>query len=74
MLSEACGGSHSIYRVCVCVKGGGLSTGGRWSICTGGPLSGGVVPGWRPPGSHCSGRYASYWNAFLFRNFLKNLC
>ena len=23
-----------------------------------------------PPGSHCSGRYASYWNAFLFHRHL----
>ena len=23
-------------------------------------------PGRHPPGSHCHGRYASYWNAFLF--------
>ena len=22
------------------------------------------VPAWRPPGDHCSGRYASYWNVF----------
>ena len=36
-------------------------------------LSGGVihppVPPWQTPqprGGHCSGRYASYWNAFLF--------
>ena len=23
-------------------------------------------PAWRHPSGHCSGRYASYWNAFLF--------
>ena len=27
-------------------------------------VKGGGMGGWR--GSHCSGRYASYWNAFLF--------
>ena len=26
-------------------------------------------------GGHCSGRYASYWNAFLFNNiFGQNVC
>ena len=58
-----------------------LSTGGgsapRGSVCSGGCLvQGGLLPGgwypsmhWgRPPwrDGYCCGRYASYWNAFLF--------
>ena len=27
-----------------------------------------------PSGSHCSGRYASYWNAYLFHQFLSKNC
>ena len=52
----------------VSVRGGGHSPG--WSLSgEGESLSGGA---W--PGGHCSGRYASYWNAFLFiirtRNYI----
>ena len=48
------------------------SWGGTWS--GGGCLVwGGLIPGgasWRdPPNGHCCGRYASYWNAFLFFSF-----
>ena len=42
--------------------------GGGWQAETSPPL-GRHPPGRqsRPPGDgHCSGRYASYWNAFLF--------
>ena len=38
--------------------GGGWSSGGAWS--------GGVVE--TPRDGYCCGRYASYWNAFLFGN------
>ena len=45
--------------------GGAWSQGGAWS-------GGGLVKGgawWRlPRDGHCSGRYASYWNAFLLFN------
>ena len=30
---------------------------------------GGLPPEGRGLSNHCSGRYASYWNAFLFSNF-----
>ena len=26
-----------------------------------------------PPDGHCSGRYASYWNAFLFQNMFETM-
>ena len=55
---------------------GGLVLGSAWSRGVPGPggclvLGGGLVwsrgvPGGDPPDSHCRGRYASYWNAFLF--------
>ena len=49
---------------------GDLARGGclLWGV----PVPGGSAPGgsvWRPPSSpdgYCCGRYASYWNAFLF--------
>ena len=61
------------------VRGGSARRGGwSWGFCSGGvsalggvcsmgglPGSGGV-PGGDPPDGHCCGRYASYWNAFLF--------
>ena len=66
-----------------CLLGGCLPTGGlcpeeslsggyldRGVLCPGGASVLGVS-GWRPPppGSHCSIRCASYWNAFLFMLF-----
>ena len=41
-------------QVCVCPQGGCLVRGG---VPDGDP---------RPPNGYCCGRYASYWNAFLF--------
>ena len=43
-------------------------TGGAWSRGMPGPrgCAPGGVPGGDPPDGYCSGRYASYWNAFLF--------
>ena len=32
------------------------------------PLDRDLAPGLTSSGSHCSGRYTSYWNAFLFSN------
>ena len=65
----------------VCSKGGCLVPGrGAWSgesLLRGGLLPGGClvwgvllagVPGGDPPDGYCCGRYASYWNAFLFQN------
>ena len=64
------GGMHG--RVCVvggmCGKGacvvtgmhGGMHSGG---VCGGGHAGWGGIRGTRD--SHCSGRYVSYWNAFL---------
>ena len=49
-----CPGRGSLSR-----KGGGLCP-GRGRLCPGGSLSG------RPPGTVTCGRYASFWNAFLF--------
>ena len=55
--------------------GGCLVPGGVWSwgvpaqanACLGGSASGGGGAWWRPPrDGYCCGRYASYWNAFLF--------
>ena len=56
----------------VCSWGGGdLLWGGAWSW--GGLLPGGSAPGGclvetPPRDGHCCGRYASYWNAFLFKS------
>ena len=56
---------------------GGASSGGA---CSGGgvPALEGVcsrgVPGGDPRDGYCCGRYASYWNAFLFGNFDKIVC
>ena len=50
------GGGAAPRGVCVCLVPGGLVRvgGGAW---------------WRsPPDGYCCGRYASYANAFLFRN------
>ena len=52
-------GLPNLYSVCVA---GGKICGGVW-----GPrfiYGGGIVRGRR--NGHCSGRYAFYWNAFLF--------
>ena len=48
----------------------GVPAPGR-GACSGGgvPAPGGLVwgvPGGDPPDGYCCGRYASYWNAFLF--------
>ena len=43
-----------------CLLVGSLSMGGGWF------LFGGCLDG-DPPCGHCTGRYASYWNAFLFK-------
>ena len=44
-------------------------------VCSRGDLLQGSAPGGclveTPPDGHCCGRYASYWNAFLFCVFLK---
>ena len=59
----------------VCLIGESQSRGegsvSRGGLCSGGSLSGGEgslsrVAWLETPASHCSGRYASYWNAFLF--------
>ena len=44
--------------------GGGLLPRGGCLVPGGGAWSQGVV--WRPPDGYCCGRYAFYWNAFLF--------
>ena len=63
-----------------CLLPGGASSGGVWfggclllgGACSGGCLLRGVwsrgVAWWRPPHGYCCGRYASYWNTFLFLN------
>ena len=50
-------------QACVCPQGGCLLPGGRVSQHT-------LRQTPPPPGrdGHCCGRYASYWNAFLFNN------
>ena len=57
-----------------CLLPGGLLWGG---VCSRGGLvpgevvcSGGVPDGDPPKDGHCCGRYASYWNAFLFRLYV----
>ena len=52
-----------------CVSGlGGQGVSGRGVLAPGRSGPGGV-PGGDPPDGYCCGRYASYWNAFLFCNF-----
>ena len=62
-------------RACMVVVGGHVA-GGMHSkgVCTAGghawhgacmAVGRGGVRGWKD--GHCSGRYASYWNAFLFK-------
>ena len=52
------------------VPGGCLVLGGVPGPGGGVPAPGGLVllggPGGDPPDGYCCGRYASYWNAFLF--------
>ena len=48
---------HSVHRG-ICLGPGG------WGCLLPG------VPGGDPPDGYCCGRYASYWNAFLFRNIV----
>ena len=61
--------AHLAAGVCVCYPSMPCSRGGllpgRCLLPGGVPAWGGV---WRPPGAdgYCCGRYASYWNAFLF--------
>ena len=65
----------------ILLTGGGAGPGGLCSRGGGGLVLRGVLgPGgflglggggawWRPPrDGHCCGRYASYWNAFLFKH------
>ena len=49
-------------RLSFCSRGGGC-----FPACTGTDTPPGRQPPGRPPppGGHCSGQYASYWNAFL---------
>ena len=54
-----------------CVAGGCMHGWGGWACVAGGVHGGGHawqggVRGMR--NGHCSGRYASYWNAFLLQN------
>ena len=55
----------------VCLLEGSVSGGLCLGVCVLGSVSGSLCKGvsvWGGvcPGGHCSGRYASYWNAFLF--------
>ena len=64
-------GSQSLSWGVSIPSGGSLS----WGLHPGGSLSWrGLCPGgllsWRPPHTVMSGRYASYWNAFLFGIYL----
>ena len=62
------------------ICGGGVCGGGvhgRGACMVGGCMAGGACQGVGMVGgghgrrdSHCSGRYASYWNAFLFKGHL----
>ena len=50
----------------VCVAEGGSCVAGGYAWQEGGAMHGGGMHGRR--NGHCSGRYASYWNAFLLRD------
>ena len=75
MFSQTCV-KNSVHREVVCMAGGmhgggaciagGCGRGACMSrgMCGRGACMAGGMPGRR--GGHCSGRYASYWNAFLF--------
>ena len=71
-LSTGAGGC--LYDVTSCLAGGSLYV--TSCLARGGSLSGGVCPGGRgslsgrSPYTIKSGRYASYWNAFLSSVFL----
>ena len=56
------GGGCVAGGVCVHGGGGACMAGGMHG---GGHVWGGIMHGRRD--GHCSGRYASHWNAFLFR-------
>ena len=62
------GGVHGegVYVAGVCVWQGGMDGEGHgwWGACVVGGMHGGGHRGRRD--HHCSGRYASYWNAVLF--------
>ena len=47
-------------------SGGGMPGAGGACSWWGGCLVPGGMPGGDPPDGYCCGRYASYWNAFLF--------
>ena len=61
------------YPSMPCSRGVPATRGVAWS---GGSTRGGLLPeGWlleTPHDGHCCGRYASYWNAFLFPFFLQD--
>ena len=66
---------HSVHRGALC-PGGALSGGSVWGVSvqggsrSGGSLTRGRPPDRDPPCTVTSGRYASYWNAFLFSSSL----
>ena len=51
--------------------GGGCLVGGGFLVSAGGCLVGGVL-GVSQWDSHCCGKYASYWNAFLYVSITRN--
>ena len=55
-------------HLCVILFTGGVS--GRHPLGRHPTLQGRPTPP-PPPGGRCSGRYASYWNAFLFRTHIQ---
>ena len=62
------GGVHGMVFMCgmgACVVGGACMAGGHaWQgACVAGGVHGRGMRGRR--NGHCSGRYASYWNAYL---------
>ena len=68
---------RSLRRLCFCTclsfcpRGGCLLLGGLvpGGACSGGDACSRGVPGGDPPNAYCCGRYASYWNTFLFGMF-----
>ena len=63
MVPGVCAWSRGWVLGCQGVVGVHGPGGGAWS-------QGGAR--WRPPNGYCCGRYASYWNAFLFDKSLSN--
>ena len=67
--------SHSVHKRGACMAGGMHGGGGWQRACMAGACMMGCMHGrgyeWQGGGvrgrtdGHCSGRYASYWNAFL---------